>query len=112
MSIAKLVALIKAVAGSGGGGAGGGFLKVGMDMETMTLDKTWKEIHDALVAGYYVNCPGVGVNGATQLRLVGANVIGAEEEEASYMIIGYRDGSTSRIVYVANSENGYPAVAQ
>ena len=33
--------------GSGGGGGGGGVLVVGMDMQTLTLDKTWNEINSA-----------------------------------------------------------------
>ena len=32
---------------SGGGGSSGGVLVVGLDMQTMTLDKTWQEIVDA-----------------------------------------------------------------
>lgn len=33
--------------GGGGGGTGGGVLVVGLDMQTMTLDKTWNEINSA-----------------------------------------------------------------
>lgn len=42
-----LQAIIDNGGGGGGGGTGGGVLVVGVDMQTMSLDKTWKEINDA-----------------------------------------------------------------
>lgn len=35
------------IGSGGGGGTGGGVLVVGIDMQTMTLDKTWNEINSA-----------------------------------------------------------------
>jgi len=47
---AKLNHMEDGIASAGGGGTGGGVLIVGINMQTMTLDKTWQEIHDADMA--------------------------------------------------------------
>jgi hypothetical protein len=110
MSIAKLVALIKAVAGSGGGGSGGGILKVGINMETGTLDKTWKQIYDALNAGYYISAVAEETpnENVSQLYIFNAvKVIG------EYRVDGCMLGSEIvHIRFSTNSENGYPVMQQ
>lgn len=50
MNTGEVIALIKAFGGSGGGSSGGGVLVVHID-ENLTLDKTWQEIHDAMLSG-------------------------------------------------------------
>lgn len=45
MTTGEVIALIKAFGGGGGGSSGGGVMVV-HDVDG-TLDKTWKEIHDA-----------------------------------------------------------------
>lgn len=36
---------------NGGGGSGGGVLEISVDNDTGALNKTWQEIHDALLSG-------------------------------------------------------------
>lgn len=55
--IGLIAALAKAIGGSGSSPSGGGGGLVVRETESSgvyTLDKTWKEIHDAMVAGTYV----------------------------------------------------------
>ena len=48
MNTGEVIALIKAF-GGGGGSSGGGVLVVHRNVDT--LDKTWQQIHDALLSG-------------------------------------------------------------
>ena len=93
-----------------GGGSGGGSLKVGIDAQTMTLDKTWKEIYDALSVGYYVNCVADGEGVANQLPIIGSYVRGP----GNYVINGFAIDNDHVTIYefVADSENGYPVMPQ
>lgn len=50
MTTGEVIALIKALGGSGGGGSGGGVLVVHINTESGVLDKTWNEIKAADVA--------------------------------------------------------------
>lgn len=88
----------KWVNGSGGGSGGGSF--VIHDDGTGTLDKTWKEIHDALVAGMFVAVVSSFDEG------VGYNIIyQAVNIEGTYSVDSV-DGAN----FSTDSENGYPSV--
>lgn len=93
-----------------GGGSGGGFLKVGIDDED-ALDKTWKEIHDALLAGYYVVISFEPITG-----IVATNrIILTNQTENSYEVTAAeiaQDGNLAFITYATDSENGYPVLKQ
>lgn len=93
------------------GGSGGGFLKVGMNMETMTLDKTWKEIYEALGAGYYVSVTTVSVSGESveQVPVTTSTYDGADYY--AYGSVVFED-VVRDITYKADSENGYPVMQQ
>lgn len=96
----------KWINGAGGGGSGGGFLKVGMDAQTGTLDKTWKEIDTAVKAGYYVSLVSEEPNTA-QLCLSNtyyATGIG------QYGVVGIASGN--EVTFITDSENGYPVLSQ
>ena len=88
-----------------GGGSGGGFLKVGVTPETGALDKTWKQIHDALNAGYYVSLAiETEDGGAYQDSIYSAEMtFGDRYGVHSYSL---HDNSTSQ--FITDSENGYP----
>lgn len=95
-TLAVAIALSKG-SGGGGGGSGGGFLKVGINPETGALDKTWKEIYDALYEGKYV-CIVIGdENGALQTSVTSAYIAGTD-----YTVETITDS------YLTDSENGYP----
>lgn len=85
---------------SGGGSSGGGVLVVNLNMETQTLDKTWKEIHDAMLSGGAVIQ--IQYDGEDE-TLVGA-VIGAYFAR-DYLI---KTGGLSNAEYHASSASAYP----
>lgn len=94
-------------AGSGGGGGQGGsnVLVVNCDTSTYTLDKTWKEIHDAEFAVIRVEVSG----GSTQFAY-----IDSVQHVESYSITAHVvavNGTISLMAFLATAENGYP-VAQ
>ena len=96
----------------GGGGGGGSVLTVNCSVEhgthgetTYTLDKTWKEINDAFMAG--TNVVVLQNDGANRIKDI-VTFVGeyADEEGASYQIgfgIGY-----DALTLFADSINGYP----
>lgn len=49
VSIGEVIALSKAF--GGGGSSGGGVLEISVDNDTGALNKTWQEIHDAVLSG-------------------------------------------------------------
>lgn len=91
----------------GGGGTGGGVLIVGIDIETMILDKTWKEIHDAPFAvvrsetsiGYIYTMAKHPVTGECVLMVA---LGGAENETVTW----------HNSVFVATTENDYLVMQQ
>lgn len=94
---AKLNKLEQGVASAGDGGV----LIVSVD-ETMTLDKTWKEIHDALANGTIVvfsDSDETGVN----LNIV--NEASVEEETYHIYVLG-----SETLSFITDSENGYPTM--
>lgn len=82
----------------GGGGSGGGVLKVGMDMETMALDKTYAEI----TAGYAVLC--VEQGGMVQY----APLVGSADAAFTLLFLA----GNQQMTFVAESADGYPAYQQ
>jgi hypothetical protein len=51
MTTGEVIALIKAFGGGGGGSSGGGVLEITVDGDTGAFNKTWQEIHDAVMSG-------------------------------------------------------------
>ena len=98
--------------GSGSGGSGGGALVVTCSDEGV-LDKTWKEIHDALAVGtnVVVQLPAISEEGS-HLRDNMIQVITGVEHVVVY-------GELAKVLYMVSSaggedfrtasENGYPA---
>lgn len=90
------------------GGSGGGGLVIRQTVDvatgTMTMDKTWQEIFDAVQAGQYVCLLEVnGEQDAIQRAIVEAYVNPGEFD------VGYREASDgSLVVYKADSADGYP----
>lgn len=109
MSTGKTVGLINALAGgsSGGGSSGGGVLVVHMDEDTGALDKTWKEIHDAVVAGQIVNIP--IYNGETEAytTLVGIAWMTSDDK---YGLWVYGSSSQDPALAIADTANDYPVI--
>jgi hypothetical protein len=105
MSIAKLIALIKAVAGSGGGGgSGGGYLAV--HDNNGTLDKTWREIRSAIDAGYYVSSIYSSDTDGAQTRLEMYEISNGKYNLKGYY---YMDEHTmGEMLYSADSPDEYP----
>lgn len=95
-STSKIIALIKAVGGSGGGGGGSGGGYLAVHSNDGVLDKTWKEINDALVEGKYVCL--VQISDETKHKI---NFITWYDGSEYYVEI---NGNS----YVTDSENGYP----
>jgi hypothetical protein len=91
---------------SGGGGSGGGYLKVSMDAEG-TLDKTWKEISDALSAGYYVNIIMQETEHVFQNRAYECLYDNGDYNVNAYGLLG---NSISVATFITDSENGYPVM--
>lgn len=87
----KTIALIKAL--SGGGGSGGGVLVVAFT--DGTLDKTWQEIHDAMLSGGAVIQVDEAVN----------TVLKVYNSKGTYFVISAIDDR-----YAASSTSGYPSV--
>lgn len=92
---AKLNKLEQGVASAGGGS---GILIV---TETDgTLDKTWKEIHNALASGTIVAIPESGTDAFLHIARE------ASVEEGNYSIFLFETG----MYFTTDSENGYPTV--
>jgi len=82
------------------GGSGGGGLvvhMVGDNPVSLTLDKTWQEIYDALTAGSYVLALQQYESGVDQVPINNAEIDGAD-----YCV------SVGNQLYKANSADGYP----
>ena len=94
MTTGEVIALIKAFGGGGGSSGGGGVLVV--NDVSGTLDKTWQEIHDALLVG--------------SVLVVVEDVVGVTQDivnnvtENHYAVKTISDGQ-----YRASSASGYPA---
>lgn len=104
MTTGEVIALIKAFGGGGGGSSGGGALKVGVNVTESgnktiyTLDKTWKQISDAIENGtipYVIDYDSGFVNTL-------ASITAYEQDGAMVYVVEF--GRT----YETDSENGYP----
>jgi len=103
---AKLNKLEQGVAEAGG--SGGGFLKVGFDTETLTLDKTWKQIFDALSAGYFVNV----FTEQTEDGLAWQSQVYECLYGDDYIVHAYNLSDGIMLTFTVQSENGYPVVSK
>lgn len=75
-----------------------------LSTETTTLDKTWKEIVDSMLAGYFIIYPtGVDTNVSVGF------VIQAQTMPNSYIVSVYMPSFNSTYIYTASSEDGYPS---
>ena len=109
MNTGEVIALIKAFGGSGGGSSGGGVLVV-HDVDG-TLDKTWQEIHDALLTG-----------GAIVLRADGQDAycdiifkaVKSSDESSFNVACGSIEppGNAGAWLYSASSASGYPSYTE
>ena len=92
--------IIDASGGGGGGGGGGGVLVV--HSTNGTLDKTWKEIHDAMGTSLAILLADSEYNGFTVS--VGCE---ADWEGGDYWI-GFGDFHANVTIFLTDSEDGYP----
>lgn len=98
----KLNKLENGVAAAGSGGGGAFIVNATMDGDTMTLDKTWKEIDDAILTSpvfVVVDVSGSGVSSKASIFVAQTSVL-----NGSYVVITYNE-----VQFTANSENGYPS---
>ena len=99
---------------SGGGGGGSDFFEVHFDEDEGTLDKTWKEINDALLAGtvpFFVLTYEEEFQAGTAMYL--CNHVQRLESiyTTAFTAIVYNGGpSFDGIFFTTDSENGYPVV--
>ena len=82
------------------GGSGGGVLVASMNLETMTLNKTWQEIHDAVLNGGAV----------LQIEAMGiAAQLSAANNNGTYIV----SIVTDKVLKLStDSANGYPVMQQ
>jgi hypothetical protein len=93
MTTGEVIALIKAF--GGGGSSGGGVLVVDAD-SNYALNKTYKEITDAVISVMRIN------NGDGNYSFQQLKNFGYDEHDGYYVTYG---GDS----FVTDSENGYPA---
>lgn len=93
MAIGETIGLIEALGNGGGGSSGGGVLVV-HDVDG-TLDKTWNEIHDAMLGG--------GVVIEEDGSILATVEVGAGK---SYYVITYTKE------YYTTSASGYPSYTE
>lgn len=94
MTTGEVIALIKAFGGGGGGSSVGPLIANDVDG---TLDKTWQEIHDAILTR-------------------GAVAYYADEDAAIGLVLAYPDGGKYYIetisgAFAAETTDGYPSAA-
>lgn len=101
-----LQAIIDNGSGGGGGGGGGGVLVVTLDEDTHTLDKTWKEIHDAPYAVIQI------IDSTYGHRFM--SIYAVDYSEGQYAVVAASAEidppsiTYNMEVFFTNSENGYP----
>lgn len=94
--------------GSGGGGTGGGVLVV--NMNAGTLDKTWKEISDAISEKPVIILFAMGYD-TTVLYVVGVQQ--ASKPGEKYYVTAFspiEDYASSIVTLAANTSGDYPAI--
>lgn len=105
MTTGEVIALIKAFGGSGGGSSSGGVLVVTetYDGNHSTLNKTWQEIHDAVVGGQMVVFQFTNDDG------IFWNYLSSVESVSGYYAVNvFNSGSLANVNYGTDSANGYP----
>ena len=103
MNTGEVIALIKAFGGSGGGGSSGGGVLV-VHYENGALDKTWQEIHDAVVAGQFILIQSENDDG------IFWSYIASVESSSNYYVVNvFWTGPASTSSLETNSPTGYPA---
>lgn len=93
----------------GGGGAGVGVMRIGINMQTMALDKTWQEIWDCFANGGYAY---VAVNtastSATFMPIVGV----ANPGRYDYFVYAFTaEGTMQAMQFTCSSPDEYPVYA-
>lgn len=89
-----------------GSGGGGGVLVVGIDMQTMTLDKTWQEIYDAsCVVLHTPTNPSTGLSERYYL-----SDIGTGENVYILTFARFSNETLSFLYFAASAPNEYPAL--
>ena len=92
----------------GGGGSGGGVLVVHADEQTMTLDKTWQEIHDADIAVVTIENDSIATKMWYDVLSVSAPSPGVTKYSVS--MITYNQGTSTVVSFKTDSADGYPVV--
>ena len=97
--------IVDAIGSGGGGGTGGGVLVVGVDRQTMTLDKTWNEINSAFFAVLRV------LDGSiVQYNFIVSTGYGEDSYYVEFVSIT-GDG-TVIIHFQTDSADGYPVIVK
>lgn len=117
-NITTIPDMIAAITALGAGGGGGGVFNVNCSVEqvtqgvtTYTLNKTWKEIHDAFIAGQYVLITTQQVDDSTTINPVIDVSYHDTEGEDKFYSVGFGIGFSS-LTLLALTENDYPAFTQ
>ena len=98
MGLGQIIALIKSLGGSGGVSGGGVLVVTDTDG---TLDKTWQEIHDALLVGGVVLSRG-------DTRAANISGVDYSDRSGSYVVSWCNAGEFQIGTYTASSADGYP----
>lgn len=97
--------LIRDLGNVAGGGGGAGALIV--HVINGTLDKTWKEISDAVESG---SVTALYDGNASDRSIFCLSYVGTEEGNYMVVFIDFSSGSVVPLVCVATAEDGYPAI--
>lgn len=97
------VEVINAIAGIAGSGGDGGVLVVHINLGTGMLDKTWKEINDAIPSGAVIAIP--DLHGGITIQPIHTSVMTLSGE---YQIFAYKYGDGQSRIFTAATENDYP----
>ena len=112
ITAAKLNKIEQGISEASSSSDGGGGLVVTEAIENFvsTLDKTWKEIHDAIAAGRCVfihraddDNPSYGVYNSFEVVGYCAHVMGADVEEDGYVV-------QASGAWISETETGYPTM--
>lgn len=98
--------IVDAIGSGGGGGTGGGVLVVGIDMDTMTLDKTWNEIASAPYAVLKVQDENI-----VYYNFIFATEANANNYRAIFATITL-NGEVETMPFGTDSADGYPLIVQ
>lgn len=111
----ELERLLAKIAEGGGGGGGGGALVVNATYEdggTVTTDKTWKEIHDAIAGGTPAYIKGVSTNDGEETAYW--PIMAAKKNDYNFWLVFPFDsesnaGPLGAVYFNTSNENGYPS---